>query len=308
MAKRRKEKLDGFIKYNYNNGILQSAIIHLVFLFILSLIGLHTECIKLDPILIQFSDVVSDDIILEPIPAISLDFDTIQEETHAANYKTITPDYEVPAFNLELGSVTSDTINEISKVSPEELMSEIIDAPDEETKNTTTQNTVSKSLARKRFDSFLEGGSLLGNGAGSGQMTPNNIEKRLEYYGAKTGDVQISLIWNTTDDIDLHVTYVNNIGHDTIWFQRRVGTTKGVLDIDMNARGPSCRYPIENIFWPYTQSPPGLYIVKIHFFRAWTRLSAVPVTIRIKNHQGISYHTATAILGREPLVVASFNH
>jgi hypothetical protein len=134
------------------------------------------------------------------------------------------------------------------------------------------------------------------------------IEHRLMASGAKTGDVQISLAWDTMDDIDLHVQYRSGGYGDTIWWRRRFGSTGGVLDVDMNASGPLRAMAVENIFWPTGGTPHGEFVVGVHFFRSWTGRTSVPVTVRIKSAGGVEYRQVVVHLGAAVTEVAMFRN
>ena len=76
-----------------------------------------------------------------------------------------------------------------------------------------------------------------------------------------TGDVQVTLRWNTMDDIDLHVT--DPYG-DEIYYSQKTSRSGGVLDVDANAdNNNTMRNPVENIYWPTGQAPLGNYIIDI---------------------------------------------
>jgi len=135
--------------------------------------------------------------------------------------------------------------------------------------NGMTQNTITQNRA--------------GNGAGGG------IENRLASYGAKTGDLQISIAWNTIDDVDLHVMYcANGSVAEHISFASKNGpVTQGFLDIDMNANGNMSRFPVENIFYPTGKTKDGQYHIFLHLYASRTGMMEVPVILRIKNRQKI---------------------
>lgn len=79
-----------------------------------------------------------------------------------------------------------------------------------------------------------------------------------------TGDVQLTLTWDSTDDLDLHV--VDPDGEEIFW-NARTSTSGGQLDVDSNAAcGGTTTTPVENIFWPSGESPDGHYEVKVNFF------------------------------------------
>jgi len=79
-----------------------------------------------------------------------------------------------------------------------------------------------------------------------------------------TGDVRVTLTWNTSADIDLHVT--DPMGQE-IYYGNRQATSGGQLDVDANG-GCSNDPPVENIFWPTGQAPNGAYQVRVDYFSA----------------------------------------
>jgi hypothetical protein len=73
-----------------------------------------------------------------------------------------------------------------------------------------------------------------------------------------TGDVQITLTWNTATDQDLHVIDPSGF---RIYFEQDTSPTGGILDFD-NTEG----FGPENIFWPSGQAPNGRYKVQVVYF------------------------------------------
>lgn len=143
----------------------------------------------------------------------------------------------------------------------------------------------------------------------SGSRDTGSIEGRLANVGAQTGDVQISISWNTKDDIDLHVMYTpgNGLVDEINWTNRTGRISNGMLDVDMNAvAGVLSVTPVENVFWPAGSSPQGYFRVGIHFFRSWTGNSAVPVLVRIKNGQEIYTINTVAKLYSNPQPIRDF--
>lgn len=64
----------------------------------------------------------------------------------------------------------------------------------------------------------------------------------------QTGDVQVTLRWNTADDLDLFVS--DPFGEEVSYFNPQV-SSGGILDVDANAGcGERMAEPVENIFWP----------------------------------------------------------
>ena len=97
---------------------------------------------------------------------------------------------------------------------------------------------------------------------------PSEFRDRLNAAGAKSGDVQISLIWFDENDLDLHC--FDPSGFEICWKpnQRYSARTKGELDVDRNA---GCRVlspePVENIYWAKGNAPMGRYRVYLDFYQ-----------------------------------------
>jgi hypothetical protein len=79
-----------------------------------------------------------------------------------------------------------------------------------------------------------------------------------------TGDIQITLRWNSSADLDLHVTEPNGT---EIWYSDK-GTTStgGRLDVDSNV-GCEEDGSVENVFWPEGQAPEGQFLVEVDGYR-----------------------------------------
>ncbi len=100
---------------------------------------------------------------------------------------------------------------------------------------------------------------------------PSDFLDRLKAAGAKSGDVQISLIWFDTNDLDLHC--VDPDGSEIFWKpNHRRSRSGGELDVDRNA---GCRDPIvepvENIYWAKGTAPMGTYSVYLNFYQQCPR-------------------------------------
>lgn len=150
-----------------------------------------------------------------------------------------------------------------------------------------------------------------GRGGQGGGGSPG-FEHRLRAAGAKTGDVQISLAWNTTDDVDLYVDFApGNGAHgmDSISFRNRIGQMSGgMLDVDMNAGGRWSNTPVENVFWPQGSSPQGMFKVGAHLYSSRTRQRTVPIVIRIKRGQHIETIQSSVSMGQGVKVIRTFEH
>ena len=96
---------------------------------------------------------------------------------------------------------------------------------------------------------------------------PSDLRSRVEAAGGKSGDVQISLIWFNTNDLDLHCVDPN--GFEIYWKpDHRRSRSGGELDVDRNA---GCNRltaePVENIYWAKGTAPMGRYRVYLNFYQ-----------------------------------------
>jgi len=79
------------------------------------------------------------------------------------------------------------------------------------------------------------------------------------------GDIQISLSWDTNEDIDIHVLGPDD---EKIWYANKTTTAGGELDLDSNVGCPNGVSDIrnENVFWPVGRAPSGEYHIWVHRF------------------------------------------
>ena len=104
------------------------------------------------------------------------------------------------------------------------------------------------------FDNSSQGES--GGGLG-------DFRDRLDREGGQSGEVQITLIWNNSNDLDLHVICPSR---EEINFNHKRSQCNGSLDVDMNASGRQSREPVENVFWPDGKAPNGQYRVFVKHY------------------------------------------
>lgn len=93
------------------------------------------------------------------------------------------------------------------------------------------------------------------------------IKKRLDEAGGRYEniDFRASLIWNTFDDLDLHVMLKPDSGagqsEHIAYDNRHSKNGQGELDVDRNAGRRETRKPVENIRWEKGSAPKGKYTV-----------------------------------------------
>jgi hypothetical protein len=333
MAKRTRQQkiiscLDKIVLYGYDNGIWPSLIIHSVLLTVLALVCGSTEPPKPIAIELSFTDSSNE----EPIEDIAVGIlPSLQELSSAVDAlsgtqnKNADDSDNIPSIDIENIKVPSvDVEQSITYVSITDIDSLLtkIDIEDESLSIENTQQQESSHVAVSNNDAVsaimgsLQQGidnntKIVGAAAARNNSSGGDIEGRLSAYGAKTGDVQISLAWNTIDDVDLHVKFTPGNGIiDSIDWTNRIGRlSNGMLDIDMNANSTAIsQSPVENIFWPPGSSPNGFFTVYIHFFRSWTGNQKVPVVVRIKNGNKIEQFTVIAQLYSNPQIVKQFSY
>ncbi len=104
------------------------------------------------------------------------------------------------------------------------------------------------------------------------------IRQRLLKAGGQFENCSIraSLLWNTYDDLDLHVVTPKG---EHIFFSNKRASCGGELDVDRNAGGPQTRTPIENIRWERGTAHSGKYHV---FVRNYAHHESQPADIPFK--------------------------
>lgn len=95
-----------------------------------------------------------------------------------------------------------------------------------------------------------------------------------------TGDVQATLTWSNTNDLDL---WIEDPSGAIIYFEKPRSSSGGVLDVDANAdcEGLTAR-PIENIFWPTNGAPRGQFKVMAQYFRQCEPNASIAYHVRLK--------------------------
>lgn len=310
----------------YNLGFLHSFVWHLVLLLWLALLYpvLNQKIDRLSPISISFtktSEMVEAN--LENFPTIEEAIDIVQPSEDTASSTMVADNITSMAEHDE--NSLSANIESLDLQAPEQieedykansLTQEIKELmPEQPKKIERTSSPRTKSRDKQKNSSLLglptsflqEGGENMTQGVPnlSDKADTGEIGKRLEQYGAQTGDVQISLAWDTTDDLDLHVI-VRPINSHINWMNKQ-GQCGGVLDIDMNFH-PNLlnNRPIENIFWARGAAPHAEYVVGVHYYMSWSRMRQVKGTILIKADGKTQSFPFTVTYGQPLTPITSF--
>ncbi|GAB4460933.1 MAG: hypothetical protein Kow00120_28400 [Anaerolineae bacterium] len=100
-----------------------------------------------------------------------------------------------------------------------------------------------------------------------------------------TGDVQITLTWNNTANLDLHI--VDPVGNE-IYSTKPIAPNGGRLERDANNPCTvATSNPIENIYWPIGTAPSGQYGVSVHYFSPCFGEGPATYTITVRNNNQV---------------------
>lgn len=120
--------------------------------------------------------------------------------------------------------------------------------------------------------SFLAGIFNLGSGikdqgedtTQESTLSEEELNNQLENAGALTGAITVSMLWNTYDDLDLHV--YTPTGEEIYFSNPSAGG--GTLDVDANAYDDSLvESPVENIYF----SAPGSGTYSVYIYNYYDR-------------------------------------
>jgi len=102
------------------------------------------------------------------------------------------------------------------------------------------------------------------------------LKRTMKQAGAKLGELSVTLMWDTQDDLDLHVALPSGHGEISV---ERPAAAGGMLDVDGNLCMQVHGKNLENVFWPEVEPtrsrhpPIGDYIVWIKVYdkqESWT--------------------------------------
>ena len=132
--------------------------------------------------------------------------------------------------------------------------------------------------------------------------TPEPTATRVEDLG--TGDVQVTLTWDSVNDLDLWVT---DPADETIYYHNKTSASGGELDVDAN---PGCNdltsSPVENIFWPTGDSPEGTYTIYVQYYDVCQPEARTPFTVRLQVNGETQIFTGVASEQNEKIEIHTF--
>lgn len=121
-----------------------------------------------------------------------------------------------------------------------------------------------------------------------------------------TGDIQATLRWASTDDLDLAVIDPNG---DEVSFFNATVPSGGQLDVDANAGclGELTQTPVENVFWPPSEAPSGDYSVAVRLFeRCVSGAEAIPFEVTLLV-QGTAETLSGSVSDASPMMEFAFS-
>jgi hypothetical protein len=104
-----------------------------------------------------------------------------------------------------------------------------------------------------------------------------------------TGDVQVTLSWDSDSDVDLHV--VDPSGEEVYW-ANRTSASGGELDLDSNAGCSIDDVRNENITWPVGTAPQGSYTVRVDYWSS-CGVSETNYTVLVNNGGDVQIFSGT---------------
>lgn len=124
----------------------------------------------------------------------------------------------------------------------------------------------------------------------------------MEDTSVGTGDVQITLTWEASIDLDLWVEDPNG---DTVYYNYTPIPSGGALDRDNKCDDFVYGRP-ENIYWPSGGAPSGTYTVKVDYYEGCESGGSVTYTVRTVIQGQVSTYEGVISYGDAPDVVTTF--
>ena len=311
---RQRINLEQIVDVLYESGVLYSIIFHTCVLLVLALM-FQSDPIKHHVRLsLSFTDSVNENFSMEqPIEISSAKSETLTK----INQKNSEKVEEILVSSIsEVQQLVVEEVNPIEKTNDTSDIHTILELKQSDLDKEFTTTKAIKQTIRHSNQRFLSNNDQQSTILNSGQNGTSNedgdhlrdIDKRLKAAGAQTGDIQISIAWNTTDDIDLHVHIVSPDGQKSyISWMNRVGLCGGVLDVDMNANPTQLtRKPVENVFWQAGQAPHGEFIIGVHNFNNWSSSSSTNVLVVVRADGKIQTYNAIVRYGKPLTEVIRF--
>jgi hypothetical protein len=163
--------------------------------------------------------------------------------------------------------------------------------------NNVVVNKASVYPSYESSGNYTYGGPPIGSTAGNCPCKPYPTPS------VGTGQVQVTLTWYSSAqvDLDLHVT---DPAGQTVYYNNKTVASGGSLDRDNQCDDYVNGRP-ENVFW--SAAPTGDYTVVVKWYEACTSgASSMPFTVRVVNKGTVSTHSGTVSAGSPSVEVVKF--
>jgi len=108
-------------------------------------------------------------------------------------------------------------------------------------------------------------------------LSEEELNNQLQNAGALTGAITVSMLWSTSDDLDLHLVIPNG---EEVYYSNKASSDGATLDVDMQAwEDEIVAQPVENIY--STTPTAGHYQVYIYNYNDRTPDSASSYLVRV---------------------------
>ena len=142
-----------------------------------------------------------------------------------------------------------------------------------------------------------------GNSGGTnGSLTENGINDQRTHQGAGNGEITISLMWDSEDDLDLHVFTPNGM---EIWHGDK-SWDGGFLDIDANSPDNMKDVPIENVYFPNPKS--GEYWIYVYNYEDRTPGKSTNWIVRVQVGDEEEIFSGTVTNQEDTIEVLGFSY
>jgi hypothetical protein len=131
--------------------------------------------------------------------------------------------------------------------------------------------TFPQTLPNNDFQLYLSAADPAGN-------VGTVAERSFDALVVGSGDVQVTVAWDTDADVDLHV--VDPAGSEIYWANRQ-SSSGGQLDLDSNAACVGDNVRNENITWGVGTAPQGTYTVRVDY---WSSCGAAQTRYTVLIH------------------------
>jgi hypothetical protein len=184
-----------------------------------------------------------------------------------------TPEIEIPELEISTETLGNPNLKDLQSISSNTVTSIIESADSLEVSDfnidNNSQGTVGDVQVGKGHKGVLDG-----------KFMKRVLKSNGRYKGV---DIRLTLVWNNTSDLDLHVLTPSD--ENIFYGSKEAGG--GKLDIDKNA-SDEVRDPVENIIWE--KAVDGEYVVSVVLFNNRSRRKSIPFQMEFQIFKDTYYY------------------